>query len=185
VGEKELEAVVTNHGEHAATLVGVGIGIEPDFSWLQDAGVQTNAAIVTNEFLQTNVPDIYAAGDCAEFFDVIVSRQLQIGNWMNAMSQGRTVAKSMTGERTPFRLVSSYATNILGLDIIFIADVEKAAAEQIYTIGSVESGGITQVFERDGQVVGGALIGRNSDRPAMTKAIQEQQSAIDILAKIK
>ena len=173
-GEKELEAVVTNRGEHATTLLGVGIGIEPDFSWLQDAGVETNLGIITNEYLETNVPNVYAAGDIAEFFDPIVSRQLQIGNWMNAMSQGRTVAKSMTGERTEFRLVSSYATNILGLEIIFIGDVEKAAAHQIHTIGSIESGGVTQVFERDGRVVGGALIGRNTDRAPITRVIQER-----------
>lgn len=183
-GQKELTGCVTDKGEHAVTLLGIGIGIEPDFAWLRNAGVVTNAGVVMNEFLETNVPHIYAAGDIAEFFDPIVERQLQIGNWMNAMSQGRTVAKSMSGERTSFQLVSSYSTNVLGLEVIFIGDVDKTAAEKISFVGSVESGGITQVFERSGRIVGAALIGRNKDRAPITKAIQEKQQAIDILARI-
>ena len=141
--------------------------------------------VKTNEYLETNIPGVYAAGDIAEFYDPILGRQLQIGNWMNAMSQGRTVAKSMTGERTEFRLVSSYATNVLGLEIIFIGDVDKAAAEKIELVGSVESGGMTQVFERGGRVVGAALINRNADRAPITKAIQEKQATIDIFGKIE
>lgn len=182
-GEKELEGLVTDKGEYAATLLGIGIGIEPDFSWAREAGIEVGVGVKTNEFLETNVPDVYAAGDIAEFFDPILERQLQIGNWMNAMSQGRTVSKSMIGERTEFQLVSSYATNMLGLEIIFVGDIDKGAAEKISLVGSVESGGMTQVFERGGRVVGAALIGRNTDRAPITKAIQEKQpfSSLNLL----
>lgn len=185
LGDKELTGLVTSAGEFAATILGIGIGIEPDFSWAREAGVEVGAGIKTNECLETNVPDVYAAGGIAEFFDPILERQLQIGNWMNAISQGRMVARSMTGERTEFRLVSSYATNVLGLEIIFIGDVDKTAAEQVSLIGSVQAGGITQIFERGGRVVGAALIGRNADRGPITKAIQEKQPSIDIFAKIR
>jgi NAD(P)H-nitrite reductase large subunit len=183
-GDKQLEGVVTNTGKHAATILGIGIGIEPDFSWLRDAGVVTNMGVVANEFLETNAPDVYTAGDIAEFFDPIVNRQLQIGNWMNAMSQGRTVAKTMSGERTSFQLVSSYATNALGLEIIFVGDVDKSAAEKIEVIGSVEDGGMTQVFERGGRVVGAAILGRNTDRAPITKAIQEKQAFEEIASSL-
>lgn len=181
-GDTELRGIVTRHGEHHATILGVGIGIEPDFSWLRDAGIEVGAGVKANEFLETNVPDVFTAGDVAEFFDPILGRQIQIGNWMNAMSQGRTLAKTMTGERTRFQLVSSYATNVLGLEIIFVGDVEKAAAEKIELIGSLETGGITQVFERDGRVVGAAIIGRNKDRAPITKAIQEKTNIQDCFA---
>ncbi|MBI4435112.1 FAD-dependent oxidoreductase [Candidatus Uhrbacteria bacterium] len=182
-GDKELQGFVTNTERHAATILGVGIGIEPDFSWLRESGIEVGRGVKANEFLETNASDVYTAGDIAEFFDPILGRQLQIGNWMNAMSQGRTVAKTMGGERTPFQLVSSYATNALGLEIIFVGDVERAAAEEIHVIGSVADGGITQVFERGGRIVGGVLIGRNTDRASITKAIQEKQpfSSLNLL----
>ncbi|TAL50723.1 hypothetical protein EPN81_01950 [Patescibacteria group bacterium] len=179
-GDKELEGFVTSTGRYAATILGIGIGIEPDFSWIREAGVEVGTGVKANEFLETNIPDVYTAGDIAEFDDPITGRQLQIGNWMNAMTQGRIVAKSMSGERTSFQIVSSYATNVLGLEIIFVGDVERAAAEEIQVIGSIEEGGITQVFERDGRVVGGVLIGRNTDRTPITKAIQERRSFREI-----
>lgn len=192
-GEHELEAVVTNKGERAATILGVGIGVEPDLVWLREAGVEVRAGIKVNEFLETNVPDVYAAGDSSEFYDVVVERQRLVGNWMNAMAQARTAAASMSGERTAFRLVSSYATHLLGLEMIFVGDVEKAAAHKIHIIGSAQEGGVTQVFERNGRVVGAAILGRNSDRTTLTKAIHDNQAfvavqqhlAIDKNAKIE
>ena len=174
---------MTSGGEFSATILGVGIGIEPDLSWLRQAGMEVGTGVKANEFLETNIPDVFTAGDIAEFDDPITGRQLQIGNWMNAMSQGRTVAKSMTGEQTSFQLVSSYATNVLGLEIIFVGDVERTADEKVHIIGSVADGGITQVFERAGRIVGGVLIGRNTDRASITKAIQEKQpfSSLNLL----
>ncbi|KKW32783.1 MAG: NAD(P)H-nitrite reductase [Candidatus Uhrbacteria bacterium GW2011_GWA2_52_8d] len=182
-GDSELQGIMTSGGEFSATILGVGIGIEPDLSWLRQAGMEVGTGVKANEFLETNIPDVFTAGDIAEFDDPITGRQLQIGNWMNAMSQGRTVAKSMTGEQTSFQLVSSYATNVLGLEIIFVGDVERTAAEKVHIIGSVADGGITQVFERAGRIVGGVLIGRNTDRASITKAIQEKQpfSSLNLL----
>lgn len=172
-GDKELEGFVTTHCEEACSILGVGIGIQPDYSWLHDAGIETNFGIVTNEYLETGIEDVYAAGDIAEFYDPIIGRHLNVGNWMNAMTQGRVVAKNMVGEKTAFELVSSYATNILGLEIIFVGDVSKEHAE-IHMYGTAADGGITQVFERGGVVVGGVMIGRNTDRKAITEAVKNK-----------
>src|SRR3989338_1433994 len=89
IGDKELSGFRTSSGEYPCSLLGVGIGIESDFSWIRSAGIETGSGIKCNEFLATNIPDVYTAGDVAEFFDVIVGRQIHIGNWMNAMMQGR------------------------------------------------------------------------------------------------
>lgn len=175
-GSTELSGFTTQQGSHEATILGIGIGITPDFSWIQNAGIEVGSGIYSNEYLETNVQDIYTAGDVAEFFDVTVGRRRVVGNWMNAMTQGRIVAKNMLGEQTEFRLVSSYATNVLGLEIIFVGDVEKKSADNIHVVGSVESGGITQIFERDNRVVGAVLVGRNLDRPIVTQAIKEERS---------
>ncbi len=180
-GDKELTGFVTTIGEHQVSMLGVGIGIESDFSWVREAGVEVGAGIKADALLQTNIEDVFTAGDVAEFHDPIVDRQLVIGNWMSAMSQGRIVAKTMAGEPTSFELVSSYATNALGLEMIFIGDVEKAFADKIHLIGSLESGGITQIHERAGRIVGGVCLGRNTDRSAITKGIQAKTAASEIV----
>jgi len=173
-GEKELEAVSFGDKRIPCSFLGVGIGMVRDDGWIREAGVEIEAGVRSNEFLETNVPDVFTAGDCAQFHDVIVDRPMFVGNWMNAMSQGRAVAKSMMGERTPFKLVSSYATNVLGLEIIFVGDAEKAAADEVIVRGSSAEGGVTQVFLRGGRVVGGTMVGRNADRTPITKLIQSR-----------
>lgn len=160
-------------------LVGVGIGIAPDLSLVRQAGIEVNDGIKTNEYLETNLADVYAAGDVAEYFDLIAGRQRMSGNWMNAQMQGRAVAKVMTGNRTAFRLVSSYATNCRGLEVIFIGDTGREAAEEIRVIGSIAEGGVAQHFLRGGKLVGATLVGRNADRAKLTKAINDQTPYVD------
>jgi NAD(P)H-nitrite reductase large subunit len=172
-GEISIEALRTDQGETPAGILGVGIGIAPDLGWILDAGIECGDGIRTNEFLQTNVPNVYAAGDIAEFFDTLVDRHMLVGNWMNAQMQGRAVAKTIAGTKTPFKLVSSYATNALGLELIFVGDTQRSVADEIVVKGSTAEGGMTQIHLRKGKVVGGVMVGRNKDRAPVTKAIQE------------
>ncbi len=155
-------------------LVGVGIGIAPEVGFTKAAGIDVDGGIKTNEYLETNVVDVYAAGDVAEYFDVIAGRHLMSGNWMNAQMQGRHAAKVMSGTREPFRLVSSYATNCRGLEVIFVGDTNRLAAEEVRVVGSKKEGGVAQHFLRGGKLVGATLVGRNADRAQVTKAINDQ-----------
>ena len=63
-----------------ADIVGIGIGLKSEFSWARDAGLKVESGILTNEFLETNALDIYAAGDCAEYYDIAVGRQQSAAN---------------------------------------------------------------------------------------------------------
>jgi NAD(P)H-nitrite reductase large subunit len=185
VGDKRLEGFVTDQGRVDCDVMGVGIGIRPRNRWIENAGIETNLGVVTNEFLETNAPDIYAAGDIAEFKDTTVGRRRNVGNWMNAMSQARTVAKTMHGERTAFELVSSYATNALGLEMIFVGDVNRRAADSIAIRGSASDGGVTQLFVRDERLVGATIVGRNTDRMPVTKMIKSKNTVTDAVESWK
>lgn len=175
LGEQELTGFETSKAIHSCQIMGVGIGIQPEFSFLSNSGVEVERGVRANEYLETNVPNVFTAGDIAEFYDVVTERHLHIGNWMNAMMQGRAVAKNMAGQKTAFELVSSYATNALGLEIIFVGDTSKEHAEHIELLGSLEEGGVTQLFQRGGRLVGGVMIGRNGDRAEVTAAIKERR----------
>src|SRR3989338_1276303 len=155
-------------------MTAVGIGIAPELGWIREAGVEVGVGVKTNAFLETNVEDVFSAGDITEFYDTIAERNVLVGNWMNAQIQGRTVAKTMAGERTAFELVSSYATNCRGMEVIFIGDVSRAAAEEVRVVGSKEEGGVAQHFLRGGRIVGASLVNRNADRAELTKLIREK-----------
>ncbi|HRH40884.1 MAG TPA: FAD-dependent oxidoreductase, partial [Pyrinomonadaceae bacterium] len=102
LGEKSLEGLVVENETFPLGILGVGIGIRPQFDWLKSAGIEVHRGILTNEFLETNIPNIYSSGDAAEFYDSLAERRVIVGNWLNAQAQGRCVAKTMAGERTAF-----------------------------------------------------------------------------------
>ena len=174
LGANRLEGLQTADNEFSLSLLSVGIGIRPDLSWLKNAGIEVNRGVLTNEFLETDAPNIYAAGDVAEFYDLFAERQVMVGNWLNAQAQGRTVAKTMAGERTAFSAVRAYSTNVCGNEIIFIGDTETGFADKIVRRGSREENGVTQIFVRNGKIVGATLVNRNAERAELTKMIQEK-----------
>lgn len=178
LGESALTGVRLHDGTTLpAAIMGVGLGIHPDARLLADAGVALHQGILANSYLETNVPSVYTAGDAAEFDHPLLGRRLQIGNWLNAQMQARTVAKTMRGERTEFSLISSYATNLLGLHIVFIGDTNPKFADEVRTHKATEESAV-DLYLRGGNIVGAVLVGDISDRAGITKAIQEKQSSM-------
>lgn len=175
VGEKELEGVELENGETVqAKLLGVGIGIQADFQLLKDAGIEHNIGVIANEYLETPQKNVYTAGDVAEFIDVAIDRRVNLGNWMNAIMQARIVAKTMTGERSKFELVSSYASDFLEKDVVFVGDVSREHADKVTQLVVDEENAI-EVFERDGRTVGAVLIGDVTRRQDITNAIKNKE----------
>lgn len=176
VGKSELEGVQLKDGEVVkAKMLGVGIGIEPDFALLKDAGIETGAGVMANEYLETAHENVYTAGDVAQFEDVIANRRVIQGNWMNAIMQGRVVGKTMSGERTRFELVSSYATDFLEKNVVFIGDVSREHTTQDQLVLDDENA--IETFSRDGRLVGAVLIGDVTRRQELTNAIKNKQHA--------
>jgi NAD(P)H-nitrite reductase large subunit len=167
-GSETIESVCATSED----IVAVGVGIAPELDWIRDAGIATNRGILANARLETNVADVYAAGDIAEFDDIVVGRRVMAGNWPSAQMQGRVAARNMAGTAEEFQNVSAYATNLAGLDIIAIGDTDRAASDSTIIVGSVDAGGVTQLFVRSGKLVGATLVGRNRDRKAVTDGIR-------------
>lgn len=154
-GVDKVERVITKSGKtFEAQAVGVGVGIKSDLEWLSDCGIKIGRAIMTNEYLETSLPDVYAAGDCAEFHDVIFERQHIIGNWANATSQGNAVGKNMAGQKTVFETASSYSINFFDGSCTFIGVTDKEYADEVIARGSVKSGKMTQIYIK---TIGGAM----------------------------
>ncbi|MBM5789768.1 hypothetical protein FJZ23_01640 [Candidatus Parcubacteria bacterium] len=173
VGDKVLEGFATDAGTYPCGVLGIGIGIKLEDTWMREAGLKSGSGILCDEYLRTNLPDVYAAGDVAQYFDPRFGRHLCVGNWMNAQMQGRAVARNMAGEASPFSLVSSYATQALGLEIIAVGDTLRDHADEVRVIGSKEEG-IGQHFLQEGKLIGAVLLGRNTDRAWVTKEIGER-----------
>jgi len=87
-------------------LVISATGVRPSIGFLENSGVRCLQGVLTDETMQTNVPGIYAAGDCAEAFDKVSGKTVVSAIQPNAAEQARVAALNMVGRRTELRGVT-------------------------------------------------------------------------------
>lgn len=161
----------------SCNAIGLGIGIERSLEFAEKSGIAVGEmGIKTNEFLETNHADIFAAGDIAEFYDVIRGTSHTDGNWTNAFLQGKRAGLVMTGEREVFRNVSSYSITNLGFQITAIGQCDPQA-ETVVRVDE-EHNGYARLFIRNGVLTGAALINRFSDKLHLTELIKTKSPVV-------
>ncbi len=100
IGNKagKVEAVILDDGRRIdCEMVVVAVGVRPNFKLLDGSGVKTNKGIVVNDKVETNVSDIYAAGDVAEAYDFLYKENRLNPIWPNAYEQGFVAGTNMAG----------------------------------------------------------------------------------------
>ena len=97
-------AVVTNTGEKIpCQIVGLTAGVSPNIDFLKDSGIELDKGVLVNEYLETNVPDIYALGDCAQQHEAIGSRKPVEAVWYTGRMMGEVVAQTICGNKMPYK----------------------------------------------------------------------------------
>lgn len=98
------KAVITKSGEEIeCQFVGLTAGVSPNTAFMKESNVKTNRGILVNEFLETNIPDIYAAGDCAEFHQHPTGRKNLEQVWYTGRMMGETLAQTICANKTAYR----------------------------------------------------------------------------------
>lgn len=119
-------------------MVVVGIGITPNIELFADTELQIDNGIVINHFLETNLPNIYAAGDVACYRDLLYNRLRHVEHWDNAVAQGKHAARSMVGCRAEYVHVPYVFSTVFGRSYEMWGDAEEA--EQVVYRGDVTTG---------------------------------------------
>ncbi|QIO23889.1 NAD(P)/FAD-dependent oxidoreductase [Haloarcula sp. JP-L23] len=171
-------AVDPNGEEYEGEWAGVAIGLDFNTEFLGGSGVELDDGIVVDEYMQTNVEDVYAAGDITQFYDTILDAQAQNGAWGSAKEQGSVAGKNMVAddEADAFRWVSSYS--ITHFDFPFLSFGHPARGEDEAERKYSDSEWRRLAFE-DGQLVGGVLIGDLSQQSKFKKLIREERQVAD------
>jgi len=174
-----VTGAVDPNGEHYdGEFVGAAIGLDFNTEWLAGTDVECDDGVVVDEYMQTGVEDVYAAGDITQFYDVIVGTRTQNGAWGSAKEQGAVAAENMAAdaEKTEFRWVPSYS--ITHFDFPFLSfghpTLGEDTAERSYGEGEWRS-----LTFYEGQLVGGVLIGDLSQQSTYKQLIREQRQVAD------
>lgn len=101
---KVKSIIIEETGEEiACDVVGLTTGVAPNIDFLKDSDIETGKGVKVNPFLETNIKDIYAIGDCAEQHEAIDKRRPIEAVWYTGRMMGETVAQSICGNKTPYK----------------------------------------------------------------------------------
>ena len=118
--------VVLDDGtELAADLIVVGIGVRPDTSLAEAAGLPVEDGVLVDERLRTGDPSIYAAGDSARFPDPRSGRRIRVEHWVVAQRQGQAAARNIIGLDQPYRDVPFFWTSHFGVALSYVGHAER------------------------------------------------------------
>lgn len=102
-GVHRVEEVVLADGRVLpADLVVVGVGVAPATELAERAGLAVDNGVVTDEWLATSAPGVFAAGDVANAWHPILERRVRLEHWSSALHQGPVAARNMIGLETPY-----------------------------------------------------------------------------------
>jgi len=101
---KARAVVIEETGEEIpCNFVGLTAGVSPNISFLKDSGIELGKGIKVNRFLETNIKDIYAIGDCAEQIEPIRNRRPIEAVWYTGRMMGETLAQTICGNRLKYK----------------------------------------------------------------------------------
>ena len=144
-----------------ADLVLLGIGVRPNVAIAESAGVATDRGVVVNEFLETSIPGIYAAGDIARFPDRRSGRGLRIEHWVVAQRQGQVVARNILNQRVAYASVPFFWTRQYDTTVNYVGHAEEHT--EIRVDGSIPEGSFSASFMDGESIVAFASIGRDRE----------------------
>ncbi len=98
------KAVTTDKGDTIeCNFVGLTAGVSPNIDFLKESGIELGRGVKVNRFLETNIKDIYAIGDCAEQHESIGNRRPIEAVWYTGRMMGETVAQTISGNKIPYK----------------------------------------------------------------------------------
>lgn len=127
VKQVEEGAIVLDDGSRLdADMVVAGIGVRPNLALAEAAGLKLENGLAVNEFLETNVSGIFAAGDVARWPDAYSEARLRVEHWVVAERQGQIVARNMLGHRDRFDDIPFFwSAHYDALSIAYTGHVDK------------------------------------------------------------
>ena len=179
MGEGKVEHVVLENGTKIATdLVIVGIGVELNTSYLEHIELnESDNSVPVNEYLQTEIKDIYAAGDLASFPYAPMGESTRIEHWRLAAQHGRIAAKNMlhhNGNKSSTvavdKIVPFFWSGQYDLKLRYVGHAEKW--DEIFIDGDLKRQEFLAFYLRDNKVMAVAGIDRDREIAAISELMR-------------
>ena len=101
---KVKSIIIEETGEEIfCDVVGLTAGVTPNIDFLKESGIETKRGVLVNRFLETNIKDVFAIGDCAEQHEAIGQRRNIEAVWYTGRMMGETVAQTICNKKTEYK----------------------------------------------------------------------------------
>ena len=141
-------------------LVVVGIGVRPNTHLAEEAGIATDNGVLVDQFLETNVPGIFSAGDIARWPDPRAGR-IRVEHWVVAQRQGQTAARNILGAREAFTVAPFFWSNHFDLHIHYVG--HGRPEDRARVAGDLKSKNASVIFRSGDKLNAVASIGRDRE----------------------
>jgi len=157
-------------------LLTYGVGLDYYTEPVRDSVVKLDKGIVTDSKLRASAPNVYAAGDIAVFYDLMVERHNQMGTWDNAEAHGKVAARNMAGADEDFFDVPTYTTTMFGstLAVMGVTPDVQPDLDSVRTF-SFEEKFYRKLFFKDDRLVGAIMIGPPKGRKKLIEIMRSRQ----------
>lgn len=184
---KKVKSVITSKGEEIkCELVGLTAGVTPNIDFIKNTNIEFKKGILVNEFLETNIKDVYAAGDCAEFRETHQYRKNIEQVWYTGRIQGEALAQTICGNRTAYN-PGVWFNSAKFLDIEYqtygLVNMNIDGEKNLYWEHPDGRKSIRIVYTSTG-VIGFNLMGIRYRHEVCVKWIEEKKSIVYVLENL-
>jgi apoptosis-inducing factor 3 len=158
-----------------ADFVVIGVGVRPETTLAEQAGIAVERGVTVDTHLETSVPGIWAAGDIARWPDRLTGEAIRIEHWVVAERQGQTAARNMLGARERFDAVPFFWTQQHDLGLNYVGHAEKW--DRVEIDGSLAAKDCTVNYLQGGRKLAVLTIGRDRDSLAAEIELERMSAA--------
>ena len=175
-GNNKVEGIlIDNKVELKCDMVIYSTGIKPNKELIADTKVETARGILVNNKMQTNIDNIYAAGDVAEFDNEVN------GLWNIAIEQGKVAGYNIAGKETIYEKVTPVTTlNAFGISLFSMGCIDEAESTKVLIDEDINLKIYKKIFIKNNNIVGAIVIGDMKRSPLLKSAIEKRITLDDV-----